>query len=252
MPIGLSNGNNSDRKDQNSIYVYSRVKLVDAEERLFLSMTFNSGLMNINIEDRTIPAERGYGNERIANACLSITKAYIMVNQIDALISDIENDTIDENKAYGVRGGMRDVTSYICVRAKKDKTIILQIGDYKSSTNKILTSTEFVFKKEYNYGLVWNNISKDNPIFQYNDLIELRMLRDAIYGFATNAAGGAAAAVWDGGRYRVASIENSIKQLYEASGISMPHNNYNSSYGSKASTSSSVDNRSIEEIQDMI
>ena len=252
MPIGLSNVVNSDRRDQNSIYVYSRVKLVDAEEKLFLTMNFNSGLMNINVEDRYKISERGYGNERIASSCLSITKAYIMVNQIDALLNDIENDTIDENKAYGVRGGMRDVTSYMCLRAKKDKTIILQMGDYKSSTNKILTSTEFVFKKDYNYGLVWDNISKDDPTFQYDNLVELRMLRDAIYGFATNAAGGGAAAVWDGGRYKVASIENSIKQLYEASGISMPRNNYNNSYGSKASTSSSVDNRSIEEIQDMI
>jgi hypothetical protein len=220
-----------------------------------LSFEFRSGLLQVKIVNRNSDGF-SFDNEHPSQVIyLSPTKATLLAGQIVAFKEYLEAGDIDENKAFGVNGGMGEKVSFIAFHADSDKNVKITIGKFDGN-GVILEKDTALLNKDYNYALEWDNLEKMDINKVYNNNIELDQIYHLINDFGRAMNGAYAYSVADLTRFDRVRILNKMDPIYDKLGIERL--NQNGSYSSNKGTNNFLNNvgrsesKSYESIEDML
>lgn len=253
MPIGESayGGGSQQRKNQDFTY-YSRFNLKNAESKA-LGATFWAGMLQITIDvkENTDSSFARYVTTNKIN--LSPMKARILYAQIEEFEKYVASaKTIDENKAFGVNAGLGETVDFIALHANKEKTPIVTIGKFDNN-GTIIEKNDFVFSKEYHYGLDWSNLDSNALDKHFYEDKELESFKDLVGNFAHNIDGSIAYSVMDIARYDTRRNTDRIEQIMGKLGLEVfrPQNRGTNDFlqgGSKSGSATGSVSHSIDDI----
>ena len=226
---GLNYGNSSqDGGEKKKLYdntYYSRLKVKNESEKLYLGFSFRGG--NLIFEISAI--KDGFQFEPIENIFISPTKALLLDIEIDKYKEYVSTaKKIDPNRAFGITSGFGDRVSYIGFHNDGNKTLVT-IGKIDGNGN-ITNSVTIPFNTEYHYAVEWNNIESMDLEKAYDESIELTQIQYLLKDFARSMSGAMAYSVADLTRFDHKSILNKMDPIYDSLGIERRTYN-NSNYG---------------------
>jgi hypothetical protein len=216
MAIGDNGSVEATGKSNREYSYYPRLRVKKDGSNKALNFEFKSGLLQIKI----VESDGQYGFNQDPNEIiyLSPTKAMILSNELEKFIEYVKAGKIDENKGFGVNGGMGEKITYIAFHAKKDKTICITIGKFDGQ-GKIIESDTVELNKEYHYGLEWNNVTNMDVERVFDDNIEIRQILNLVKDFSRYMNGAAAYAHADLVRYDLGRVLGKMDPIYDKLGI---------------------------------
>ena len=247
--MAIGDNNATGNKIFESTY-YSRLVLKNGDGKR-LNIRYNSGLMVLEI-GKTIGSGDTFKVEVEEAIYLSPTKAYLLANQIEAMLAYRKTDDTDPARAFGVNAGMGEKVTYIAFSVDKDKAITITIGKFDGN-GVVVESANFRMSLDYNYALDWDNLASNSLTKVYDNDIEITMLKNAIIDFGRSMSGAAAYAVIDTARYDQNRINRRIDQVFDKLGIE--RTNYsNKSFNSTNNYLNNTPSKSTsyEEIEDLL
>lgn len=222
---GKGNSNNGGKKLFENQY-YSRIGFKQYNENdtrnndKRLGISYKSGMMILEISRAK---EGGFEYESLISVYITATKAKIFGKEIDEFKKDIENGNINSDKGYGINTGMGETQTVTFLHKTDNEEYVLTISKVDSSGN--ITNTEdFVFNKDFHYGIEFNDYSKMDFNRHIFDDLEFEQLEEAIKSFATVSNGAIAYTVADLTRYDYRAILNKMNPIYDALGIDRGNN----------------------------
>lgn len=247
MAIGdFNSSNNTSEKMYDSTF-YSRLRFKNENKNI--SINFRSGLLIVEINEQ----DASYKNTPVATIYISPLKAQLLSKEIKKFNELLETDDPDENIAYGINGGLGEKVSYLALHTNKDKDIIITIGKF-DSTGSVIESADFVFKKDYNYAIEWEDLKANKIVKYYDDTVEFYMFAKTIIDFANYMNGSLGYSVADINRYEQGKIIRKMDPIYDRLGIERRNPNTNQRFAENnfLSNSSSSKSISMEELNNMI
>jgi len=217
MAIGDQGTNNYGRSNSSNKKLfeysyYSRTKSKSEANKNAINITYNAGLMKINIDE----AVGDFKYETKATANLSQTKAVLLVGQMNLFEQYIENEKkIDPNKGFGVVCGMGEKTTFIGFRSNTNKDIILFIGKFDNN-GVILEMANYTFPKDYDFAVQWTDVDSNKLEKVYENKVEYNMIKTSISDFGHYMNGALAYSVLDTARWDYARLLNKLNPIYDA------------------------------------
>lgn len=217
--FGTSNGSygqngNSDNNKLFEYTYYSRYRIRNNEpDEKSINIIFHGGLLKFALQRKA-----NYKFEDISDMYFSPMKARLMAEQVDAFIEYYKAGKIEENKSFGVYGGMGERTRFCGISAKKDKTITMSFGKIDND-GKVVEYEEFNFARDYHMKADWKDITKNDVTPVYDDLADVFVLRDVLADFGRSMTGAVAYSVMDGYRWDYARMINKMNPIFDKLGI---------------------------------
>lgn len=219
MALGDNNYQNGSNKQATDPSYYSRLRIKNLNDKLALGFTFWRGTLRLGISETGDPNE-GRNNELVF-IHLSPVKARLFANCVDRVMKDPEGFDI-----YGVDTGSGETRGLIAIGRDMGKPYLFVAKVDKNG--KYEAHQRFNFNYDYNYSLNIADIDKLSYSKEYNNDVELQMLKDLLLDYARSSSGAVGASIHDIGRYETGKINNLIKKMAESMGIEAKNK---SSYG---------------------
>lgn len=225
--------------NQKRIYdYYSRLKIKDAENEsngLELVFNYKNGMLVPVIQRMRNTGEIEY--DTLAEINITQTKAAVLINSIDVVITEWNNWKADgakgefPYKAAGVMSGMKEIVSIISFDfdATTGEWVSVNIGKVDGSGNYLEKHT-INFRKEYHYGIIWTDAEANQFEMNFVNDVDFRMFMDVLHAFKTSMGGGAAYAILDMARYDKRRILNKMDPIYDKLGIERLGTGANNNY----------------------
>ena len=214
MALGDARGNNGQQRQFDNQY-YSRVRFNHYDEKLSLSINYSTGMMQLIINKANDQTGRP---EPMATLWLTPKKAKLLIAELDAFNEEFARGKLSPNKAFGITTGVSDVSTVGAFHANADGGRAFTIAKVDAS-GTIQERYEYNFAKDSDFSVRWDNFDAMKMTKQYNNDIDIVMLRDALETFSYNGAGGAAYTTLDLGRYDMRSRENKLNAIAAKLGI---------------------------------
>ena len=220
MSLGDARGNNSNKLFENTYY--SRVRFKDTVNKLSLGFQFRSGMLIVDISKE----KEGFEYESLANIFITPTKAKILEQQINIFKKNREYGSASPTMGYGINSGMGEIVSILAIHTTEDNGVGITVGKVDASGN-FTKKVNFIFSKQYNYGLNWSEIDSMSVEKEYHDEIEFEQFCEVISDFARFSSGTIGYNVADITRYDTRAILNKMNPIFDKLGIDRSGNNPN-------------------------
>ena len=254
MALGDTRGNGQQQRQFDPEY-YSRVRFNHYEEKLSLSINYSTGMMKLIINKSNDQTGRP---EAIATLWLTPKKAKLLVGELDAFNEEFTKGKLSPNKAFGITTGVSDVSTVGAFHVNADGGRAFTVAKVDAS-GTIQERYEYNFAKDSDFSVRWDNFDAMKMTKEYNNDIDIMMLRDALENFSYNGAGGASYVGLDLGRYETRSRENKLNAIAAKLGIETNRsNNYNRErsgnnfFNGMNPPQGSSDHKSFNDIESMI
>ncbi len=237
---------NNDSKKENSSYdkeYFSRLIIRDYQHNSgkALNFKYKKGMMIISIDK---VKEGGFETEVIVDSWITITKAKLLVNAIEAFKNE---KTHSLSSGYGISSGMGEVQRAFILHGNANGDPAVTIGKYDGQTGEWLAKETFEFNvNDFHFYLNWSDkdANKATPI--YNNGIEFEMLENAVRNFANSMDGAVAYSVADMLKGDFRGVLNKLNPVYDKLGIertmgSRSSNNVGNFFGGGSSEHKSLD-----------
>lgn len=203
----LGNYNNQNNNKMVESTYYSRFRIKNEDTKLSLNASFWAGSLKLAITE--IGGERSFNNkiEELAYIHLSPTKAHLLVNCIDNILSD----GFSSNKILGVNTGVGE-NQGIFVVACENNTPYIILGKVNPS-GSFINSQKFIFNNDYQYSINFKDIKSLKFEKQYDNKLELIQLRNLLEDFSRSSNGAYGYSVHDVARYEISKMNNKLYQI---------------------------------------
>ena len=247
------NGNNNNNRYEMTFI--SRVKFSDPDNNLNLNFKFWKGLLIVEIQSYQV-GDGGPNYNTINSAYISPVKARMLADAIEEFMADPKHCHV------GISLGSSDIQKCVTV-GHGPNADILYICDLTPDGRKEKEAV-FTFSNNHFYTINYSKYEKDiecDP--NYQNGIELLMIKDLLRDFARAMLGAFPYGVMDYGRFQNTHTENNFNKIFDKLGIERASDGgYNRSRGSSnnsffnrqgiASSSRTADTSSVhKEIEDL-
>jgi len=222
MAIGSGFENSTDNQGtgrRSDYSYYPRLRMREDGAKTSLSFEFRGGLLQFKILNQKSDGFSWDTEHPVQVIYLSPTKALLLAKELKAFKEYISTEKkIDENKAFGVNGGMGEKISFIAFHMGKDNHILIDIGKFDGQ-GVIVESAQTRLNHDYHYSLEWDNLSEMSITRVFDNNIELNQLIYLLDDFGRYMNGAAAYAQADLTRYDLGRVLGKMDPIYDKLGI---------------------------------
>lgn len=234
-------GNGKTRFKEPEVFSGYNLSNVEGVDPSALSFSFFRNLLKIQISPKlTNPSgDRMWDHENAANVYLTHTKARMLRDQIDLVLS---------GKAFngGVNSGADSLISFSNGKEVNTTNYCLIIRKIDQSTGAVTSTYVYEFKTDYHYAISDFDAASANYEKIFFNSLEIEQFKDLLEQYYLAMTNSTAYSVINNMRFDMSRINTKLNDIAEANGITYENKGYknNSSYFNRPNTNESQPNRS--------